>query len=330
MWLGILGPLEVTIGSAPIRIPGLRQRRILAALALHPNVPVTTDRLIEVLWGTTPPRTAREQVQNCVGQLVSCVRTKSGASPIVRNKGSYRLAVSDTALDMLQFEKAIRESHDLHRAGLHNQAQRARRSALDLWRGDVLTDVLTDGMQARVTRIEELHTTVVEHYAEAALQLGDHDSAIAELSATVPCQPLNERLTGLLIHALRETGRPAEALAAYARIQDRLAGELGVRPGPALVRQQRAILQDSPVVHRRPAPRRSSPAFGRGTAGGGWESTDPSGAAHQLATRHDSGAAAVRLLMEATQLLGEAVSLLQLSTQPDAFRRLPRSGSGIT
>lgn len=142
----ILGPLEVTVEASPVRIPGLRQRRILATLALHANTPVSIDRLVDVLWSETPPRTAREQVQNCAGQLAHRLGEASGLRPISRHGRSYMLNASDDSLDALGLPGVVRRSRELDEAGRPGDAQRVCRAALDLWRGEVLVDVLTDGM----------------------------------------------------------------------------------------------------------------------------------------------------------------------------------------
>ena len=62
--LRMLGPFEVRIdGGAPVALGGLRQRVLLAELALHAGEVVSTDRLIDQLWGAKPPATAKPAPQ---------------------------------------------------------------------------------------------------------------------------------------------------------------------------------------------------------------------------------------------------------------------------
>ena len=65
----ILGPLEVFDEGAPVRLGGRNQRALLALLLLNVGEVVSTDRLIDGLWGEEPPRTAPTSLQNAVSQL---------------------------------------------------------------------------------------------------------------------------------------------------------------------------------------------------------------------------------------------------------------------
>src|SRR5919204_6831622 len=65
----ILGPLEVWREGRPVRIEGAKERALLAFLLLHAGEPVSVDRLIDELWGDSPPPTARKSVQVRVAGL---------------------------------------------------------------------------------------------------------------------------------------------------------------------------------------------------------------------------------------------------------------------
>ena len=55
-----LGPLEVRgDDGAEVSLGGARPRALLALLLLHPNQAVSTDRLIDGIWGDAPPASAR-------------------------------------------------------------------------------------------------------------------------------------------------------------------------------------------------------------------------------------------------------------------------------
>jgi DNA-binding SARP family transcriptional activator len=51
----VLGPLEVLVDGAPTRLGGIKQRIVLAMLALRANSEVSRDALIEALWADQPP-----------------------------------------------------------------------------------------------------------------------------------------------------------------------------------------------------------------------------------------------------------------------------------
>ena len=65
----ILGPLEVVRQGRALEIGAGKQRTLLAVLLLHANEVVSTDRLIDELWGEQAPATAPKIVQGYVSRL---------------------------------------------------------------------------------------------------------------------------------------------------------------------------------------------------------------------------------------------------------------------
>ena len=56
-------------GEQPVPLGGRNQRALLTLLLLRANEPVSTERLVDQLWGEHPPRTATTSLQNSVSQL---------------------------------------------------------------------------------------------------------------------------------------------------------------------------------------------------------------------------------------------------------------------
>ena len=54
----ILGPLEVLHEGRQIALGAAQPRAVLAVLLLHANEVVSVDRLVDELWGESPPPTA--------------------------------------------------------------------------------------------------------------------------------------------------------------------------------------------------------------------------------------------------------------------------------
>ena len=69
MEIRLLGPLEVAADGRPLELGGGRQRALLVVLALRPDEVVSTDALIDALWGEAPPPTALKALQGLVSQL---------------------------------------------------------------------------------------------------------------------------------------------------------------------------------------------------------------------------------------------------------------------
>src|SRR5260370_2011753 len=108
--------------------------------------------------------------------------------------------------------------------------------------------------QAAIARLEEQRLAALEERAEAGLALGEHSLLAGELGDLVSRHPLRERLRAAHMLALYRTGRQADAVHSYGELRGRLAGELGLDPGPGLVSLYQAILQQAPGLLGVPAP----------------------------------------------------------------------------
>ncbi|MFC8130382.1 BTAD domain-containing putative transcriptional regulator [Streptomyces sp. NPDC057302] len=223
----------------PLPVGGRRLRALLATLALRPDRTVPADTLIAEVWAQDePPSDAPAALQALVGRL----RRALGKSAIASEFGGYRLAAAPEDIDLYRFERLVREG----KAALeHDPASAARilREALSLWRGPALAD-LPD--RSAAARPEALLADATRARAEADLLLGHASDVVPELRELTAAQPYDETLHALLIRALRDAGRGADALAAYENARRTLADGLGADPGPEL-RALHAELLDPPL-----------------------------------------------------------------------------------
>src|SRR6188472_4178138 len=95
----ILGPLAAADDGAPIVLGAPKQRALLAILLLHRNEVVSTERLIDELWGERPPKTARKSLQLHVSRL----RRALPAGTLEPQPPGYRLLVEPDQLDPERF-----------------------------------------------------------------------------------------------------------------------------------------------------------------------------------------------------------------------------------
>jgi predicted ATPase/DNA-binding SARP family transcriptional activator len=242
----LLGPLEVEGEAGPFAVVGRKQRVLLGLLLLHAGEVVSSDRLVDELWGERPPATAATSLRNLVAQL----RRRLGAETIVTRAPGYLLRVEPEQLDRARFERLIAEA----RGAEPRERAMLLREALMLWRGPPLADLSFERFaQPEIQRLEELRLEALEERIEAELAEGQGGELVAELEALVAEQPLRERLRGQLMLALYRSGRQAEALDAYQTARRMLVEELGVEPSPALQELQGAILRQEPGLA--PAPR---------------------------------------------------------------------------
>src|SRR5439155_13560666 len=101
----ILGPLEVVDGDRSVPLGGGRQRALLALLLTRPNEVVSTDRLVDDLWGADPPKRALNTIQYYISQL----RKTLGADRIITRPPGYLMRVEPEELDLARFERLSQE-----------------------------------------------------------------------------------------------------------------------------------------------------------------------------------------------------------------------------
>jgi DNA-binding SARP family transcriptional activator len=219
----ILGPLEVLKDGAPVQLSGRNQRALLTLLLLRANEAVSTERLVDQLWGEHPPRTATTSLQNAVSQLRKLLEPDL---QLHTRAAGYLLELDAGQLDLSSFERLARE------ANAAEPAARALllREALALWRGPALADSeMEEFAQAEIHRLEDLRLGVLEQRIQADLDTGLDAALISELETLIGRHPLRERLRAQLMLALFRSGRQADALNAYHDAR-RTLDELGIEP----------------------------------------------------------------------------------------------------
>jgi DNA-binding SARP family transcriptional activator len=217
---------------------------VLAVLLLSAGEVVSTERLIDDLWGEHVPSSARPVLQGYVSNLRKAV----GPLLVTRAPG-YVLELQPEQLDLRRFERLLGEGRADLAAGRAETAAATLREALALWRGAALADFAYEPFaQAAVVRLEELRLAAFEERIDADLALGRHASLVGELEALAVEHPLRERVHGQLMLALYRSGRQAEALEAYQRARGALVDGLGIDPGQPLQALERAILQQDPAL----------------------------------------------------------------------------------
>ena len=255
----ILGPLHVVDGDRSIPLSGAKQRALLAMLLLEANHVVSTDRLIDRLWGDDPPETATTALQVYVSRLRTALEPNrapgDAGTIIVTQSPGYVLRAGPDELDLARFERLTAEAESARTAGDQKRAAELLREAVGLWRGAALADLAFEPFaQPEIARLEELRLLAVEERIDAELELGRHAQLVGELESLVAVHPLRERLRCLLVIALYRSGRQAEALEAFNAAKATLLDELGIEPSPALARLERAILVQDPSLDAPAAP----------------------------------------------------------------------------
>jgi YVTN family beta-propeller protein len=241
----VLGSLEVVEGDRRLALGSPQQRALLAVLLVHRGEPVSSDRLVEELWGEQPPASAIKIVQGYVSNL----RKVLGDGLLVTRGRGYLLRAEPGQTDLDRFESLVAEGQSALQEGDARTAAARLREALDLWRGPPLADFAYESFaQSEIARLEEARLAALEERIEAELALGEHARRVGELEALVREHPLRERFLGQLMLALYRSGRQADALESYRIARRRLVEELGLEPGRDLQELERAILAQDPAL----------------------------------------------------------------------------------
>lgn len=234
----VLGPVDVLTESGAVAVGGRRQRALLGALVVGAGHAVPIDRLVAVLWGDRPPRSAA----NTLGSYVSNLRGILGAEAIVRTDHSYELALAIVDIDVLVFERLVRRAEG---AGDEPaECWELCHEALALWRGRPFGDLADDeAFTLEAHRLDELRLAAMELSLGSDIALERHELVIGELESAVQEHPYRERLWYLLMQALAQAERRVEALRAGAELRRVLAGA-GIEIGHDVVELEQRILHD--------------------------------------------------------------------------------------
>jgi DNA-binding SARP family transcriptional activator/streptogramin lyase len=249
--LRVLGRLEAYHDDVELDLGPRKQRAVLALLLLNANRVVSTERLIDGLWGDSPPNTARATLQVYVSHLRKALSRGGGASLRTRAPG-YVLELDEGVLDLDRFTQLRAQAREApdgeHRAALLHEA-------LLLWVDEPLPELRTEPFAAAaVAQLDQLQLATLEERIEADLALGREAALVTELESLVAENPYRERLRAQLMLALYRSGRQADALDAYQEGRRLLQVELGLEPGKELRDLEAAILrQDEMLSPARPA-----------------------------------------------------------------------------
>ncbi|MFE0455866.1 BTAD domain-containing putative transcriptional regulator [Streptomyces sp. NPDC058914] len=247
----VLGPVRVRRGETELEPGGPQERAFLALLLVRAGQPVAVDEIVDVLWGTSPPRSAVNVVRRHVGSLRRLLEPSLAARAegrwLVRDAGGYRLVTPGDSLDLLRFRtlrEAARRSADESPA----RAVELLTEALSLWRGPVAAGI-PEAARAHPAfdAVVRERLSAVREAAEAALRAGTPDAVLPQLRVAAAEHPLDEPVQAGLLLALAAAGRRPEALGAYDAVRRRLAEELGIDPGPELCEAHETVLRGAPA-----------------------------------------------------------------------------------
>ncbi|ROQ41074.1 putative ATPase [Frondihabitans sp. PhB188] len=275
----MLGPVRVA-GREPgtlVEPAGPRAKAFIVALSVAGASGVTSPRLIDDLWGDTPPRQAKAALQT----LVSRVRHAAADDLVVSTPTGYRLG-DPKATDLHAVRTLLAQAAGAEPA----EADHLATTALATWRGSPAADL--DGFELVDDLVAEaagLRADALRTAATARCSVGDGQGALAALDELDSLLAERGRRTddgdvALRMRALAADGRRTAALRVFAAHREALADELGSSPSALLIAANTALLTEAddgaeaagaaaeavPPSSATPTPRRTRIAVGLRTA----------------------------------------------------------------
>ncbi|MGH3615446.1 MAG: ATP-binding protein [Pseudonocardia sp.] len=162
--------------------------------------------------------------------------------------GSYRLVVDPAALDATLFKQLVGQAGDAV-AERPGRAAETLTTALDLWRGEPFQPFgSSPGLRGAATHLAEQRRDAEELLLDALLADDRPGAAATWATVFVETEPYRERRWEQLMLALYRTGRQAEALQTGRRAAAVLREDLGLEPGPGLLRLEADVLAQAPSL----------------------------------------------------------------------------------
>ncbi len=210
-------------------------RQLLKILITERPRPVSTDRLIDLLWPESTSHAAATTLRSAINALRHVLEPeRPNRAParyiITQNPGYAFHGQNEIWLDVEAFEDALtlaeKSSASADKMG-HLQ------SAIALYADDYLmSDPYGDWARNERERLRERYLTALLNLAALQAEQGDYTAAMATTRQVLTRDPVRESAYQALMRYQAEAGDSASALLTYERCRTLLAEELGADPSP--------------------------------------------------------------------------------------------------
>ena len=252
----VLGPLEARRDGHAIELGAYRRRSLLALFLTAPNTVLSTDQIIEALWGDFEGDRHKAlwvHISGLRSALEPDRKKRTDGTLLLTRSPGYVLRRHRTRSTPQRFERQVER-----RAG--NAGSRPGAAAvtaprrLAMWRGSPFADFeYEEFAQPEIARLQALRLEAIGARIDADLRCGRARELVHELESLVRLHPLREELTGQLMLASVPVGPPGRCAAAYRLLRIRLAEELGLDPSEPLAGWRRRSSPATPPSSSRRA-----------------------------------------------------------------------------
>lgn len=259
---GVLGPLAVTVGTDLIEFPRRKERQLLTALLLTANRTLSTDQLIDAVWGDDPPTKPLASLRACISNIRKVLPDHpDGGSVVITDQGGYQLRIRPETVDAVRYEQLLTEARATRAAGDQTGTAALLDEAIGLIRGEPLANMAYDDFtQREISRLSELIVAGEELRAQVAVELGEAEAWLPRISELVAAHPLRELIQATQMTALYQLGRQAEALRSYQTHRRTMIEELGIEPAAELQELEAKILARDQSLNRPEEPQKPNPS----------------------------------------------------------------------
>ena len=248
----LFGGVEAVINDCSVTLGGHKQRAILAVLAIDVGRVVSVERLIDSVWGESPPETVRASLQVHISQVRRAFSAAGSPGAIETRSPGYVLRLDREAIDLHRFNHCVERARAAAYSGNIEEAGRLARSALGDFAGVPFAGLRElASTEAVALQVEAHRLDMIELAADAALAAGKHEAVVAELEPIAADNPFREGLWERLALALYRCGRQADALERLGRLRRGLLEELGLDPSASVLATENAILRQDPTLNAR-------------------------------------------------------------------------------
>jgi DNA-binding SARP family transcriptional activator len=228
--------MHVDSPEGPLGGKWLQQRpgHVLKYLVCERNRVVHAEEIAEALWpgaGPTALNNVRHFIHSLRDKLEPDRPKRAPSSFIAAVQGGYAIDRRRVQIDADEFEEAAKKGVDAARRGNTAEAEAELEKALELYRGDFLSDEpYAEWAYAERDRLRGTTTQCLRLLATIFAKRDDIDRAAGVLEQLAELEPYDAEVHKQLLTAWLRIGRRTEAARRYTSFRMRMLREFGEEP----------------------------------------------------------------------------------------------------
>jgi DNA-binding SARP family transcriptional activator len=234
--ISAFGRMHVDSPEGPLSGKWLQQRpgHVLKYLVCERNRVVHAEEIAEALWPNAGPaalNNVRHFIHSLRDKLEPDRPKRAPSSFIAAVQGGYAIDRRRVQIDADDFEEAAKKGIDAARRGATPEAEAELAKALELYRGDFLSDEpYAEWAYAERDRLRGLTTQCLRLLATVFAKRDDIDGAASVLEQLAELEPYDAEVHRQLLTAWLRLGRRTEAARRYTSFRMRMLREFGEEP----------------------------------------------------------------------------------------------------